>query len=92
MANRGTLDDLLDLKRTANALAAAFVLAGVAGCSSPVVEVDFQASRSWEGHYFEVGDFYEATRSVSLERGESIWVLSNRTLERVLTQTQKNEK
>lgn len=75
---------MLDLKRAMPVLAAAFILAGVAGCSSPAVEIDLQTTRQWEGHYYKAEDFYAATRSVALERGESIWVLSNRTLERVL--------
>ena len=41
-------------------------------------------TKSWEGHFKTVEDFRKNTERMELKRGESVWVLSNRTLERVL--------
>lgn len=92
VAQHGTVADLLDLKRAAPVVVAACLLA--AGCATEQIHVDFQGTRAWEGRYEKPENFYRATRAVSLERGESIWVLSSRTLERVLIQAsqQKSEK
>lgn len=53
------------------------------GCitkQQPVVE----ATKQWEGHYFTAEEFQKGTESLKLEKNESVWVLSDRTLARVL--------
>ncbi len=52
------------------------------GCTS--YEPKVETTKSWENHYFTTNDFHKATGSIELERGESIWVLSNSTLSRLL--------
>ncbi len=52
------------------------------GCTS--YEPKVEATKQWENHYFTTNDFYNATTNISLEKGESIWVLSNSTLSRLL--------
>lgn len=86
VAASGSVGDLLDLPRSAFlAVAACLVLAGCA--TKP--DVDVYTAKPWEGRYSTPAEFYKATRSVELERGESIWVLSSRTLERVLVETRE---
>jgi hypothetical protein len=55
------------------------------GCTN----VSIQTTKKWEGHCMTVEDFKSATSNIALEADESIWVLSNRTLKRVLKNTEK---
>lgn len=68
------------------------ILLFLSGCISiktgPVVET----VRPWEGHYYTTNDFNKATQTIELNEGESIWVLSNRTLTRLLQNTGKTTK
>ena len=54
----------------------------LSGCMSkaPVV----QSTKPWENHYMDTASFYEGTKDIKLNEGESIWVLSNKTLARLL--------
>lgn len=49
-------------------------------CSTPKVE----STKQWEGHYMTVDDFKKSTNMIDLDKNESIWVLSNSTLKRLL--------
>ena len=66
-------------------LAAAIVAATSAilliGC---VTEPKVESTKPWENHYFTVEDFKQKTSSIQLDKDESIWVLSNHTLNRLL--------
>ena len=64
--------------------------AAVPGCISLTVEPKIETTRPWEGHYMNAKDFSDAVRDVRLEEGESVWVLSNRTLSRVLKNVKEN--
>ena len=58
----------------------------LAGCiSTPQVE----STKAWENHYYTVEQFNAGTKDIQLENGESIWVLSNATLIRLLKNTGK---
>lgn len=56
------------------------------GCIS---NVNVEPTKPWENHYFTVEDFKKSTRNISLDENESIWVLSNTTLSRLLKNTGK---
>lgn len=58
------------------------VLLAAAGCIS--YEAQIQVTKSYEGHFMTTNDFYKATKNMQLDKDESVWVLSNRTLKRVL--------
>ena len=60
------------------ALAMAILCCGC--CSTPKVE----STKPWEGHYMTVDDFKQSTNVIDLDKNESIWVLSNSTLKRLL--------
>ena len=66
--------------KTFIAAAIALLLAGCITKQQPVVE----ATKQWEGHYFTVEQFQKGTESLKLGKNESVWVLSDRTLARVL--------
>ena len=87
----GTLGDLLDAvrKNSAKAVMAAFMLFSY-GCVSRNIEI--QPTNTWEGRYSDCETALEALRGCRLERGQSIWILSNRTLKRVLFENWKLEK
>ena len=59
----------------------------LAGCITiePVVE----NTKQWENHYMTVEDFHAKTKDIKLDKDESIWVLSNYTLNRLLKNTRK---
>jgi hypothetical protein len=57
----------------------------LSGC----VSVTLNSTKSWEGHFKNVEEFKAATENITLDKNETIWVLSNRTLKRVLKNTGK---
>lgn len=64
-------------------------LVGCITAKEPIVET----TKPWENHYYSVEQFQNGTKEMTLEKGESVWVISNRTLSRVLKNyMQKNEK
>ena len=63
----------------------AFILATCIGCTS----VSIQTTKSWEGHFMSTNEFHKATSNIQLEEDETVWVLSNRTLKRILKNTGK---
>lgn len=91
VVDSGTLDDLLDAvrKNSVKTVVAAFMLFSC-GCISRNIEI--QPTNAWEGRYSDCETALEALRGCRLERGQSIWILSNRTLKRVLLENGKSEK
>ncbi len=59
------------------------------GCALIEKNPEVCPTEPWEGHYMTEGDFRRGTADIRLEKGESVWVLSNRTLKRVLKNVQK---
>lgn len=57
-----------------------------AGCISIVVD----PVRQWEGHYYTAEEVKVAVESISLHKGESVWILSDSTLARVLKNNRKD--
>jgi hypothetical protein len=56
------------------------------GC---VTKVDIPVAEPWEGRYPTVEEFRKKTESIELKNGQSIWVLSNGTMYRLLKKTEK---
>lgn len=59
----------------------AFLLLAAGCASAPKIET----TKQWEGHYFNDTDAKTAAESIVLEKNESVWILSNSTLKRLLT-------
>lgn len=51
------------------------------GC---INNIQINSTKSWEGHYFTTNEFYNATKNIQLDKDETIWVLSDKTLNNVL--------
>ena len=70
----------------------AFTLAAIclSGCIS-TTEIVVDSVKSWEGHYKTAEEFREKTKDIQLEQNETIWVLSNKTLSRVLKNVEKKQ-
>jgi len=66
------------------------LIAAIPGCISFTVEPKVETTKSWEGHFMNTNDFRNAVRDIQLSEGESVWVLSNRTLSRVLKNVKEN--
>lgn len=58
----------------------------MSGC---INKVTIEATKSWENHYYTVEDFKKGTKNLILDKDESVWVLSNTTLSRLLKNTEK---
>ena len=86
ICDKGSLDDLLEKFTRVTAIALVLFLHG---CATTQLEVT--TTRQWEGHYFTAREFHEATSQIDLQKDESIWVLSNKTLNKILT-SQRNDK
>ena len=57
-----------------------------AGClSDPKIE----STKQWEGHYFTVDELKQKINEIDLDKDESIWMMSNHTLNRLLKNTRK---
>ena len=56
------------------------------GCVTPI---NVESTKQWEGHYKTVEEFHEKTNGIVLDKDESIWILSNHTLNRLLKNTGK---
>lgn len=64
-----------------------FTLVGCTTIKEPVVET----TKPWENHYYSVEQFQNGTKDIKLEKSESVWVISNRTLSRVLKNYMMNK-
>ena len=54
----------------------------LAGCT--VIQPIVQTTRPYEGHFYDKTSVEAAVQSIELQEGESVWILSNGTLKRVL--------
>ena len=68
------------------ALTAALLL--LTGCIH-THDVQVNTVKHWEGHYMDTNAFYKATQNIQLGTNETIWVLSDRTLNNVLKNTER---
>jgi hypothetical protein len=75
--DKGTLDDLL------RAVYAAVAACSFAGCATGSIEI--YAAKSWEGRYSSAESAKAAAEQITLGKGESVWMLSNGTMKRILT-------
>ena len=71
------------MKTKTFAAVVALILAAITGCITKV-DVVVDPVKPWEGHYVTTEEFKEKTAEIQLDEGESIWVISNNTLKRVL--------
>lgn len=82
VCDKGKIEDLLNLK--------SFILISILGsCLGCNTLPPIEPTKPWENHYFNVEDFKTATQDITLEKNESIWVISNHTLKRLLKGIQK---
>ena len=56
------------------------------GC---IKTVEIPVVESWEGRYPTVKEFREKTKDINLRDGQSIWVISNGTMYRILKKAEK---
>lgn len=52
-----------------------------AGCAT---ETKLEATKPWENHYYNVNDVKKMVEQIQLDKDESIWMMSNHTLNRLL--------
>jgi len=62
------------------------ILCLASGC---IHTIEIQHTKKWEGHYVDVESFKKATDDMQLDKDESVWVLSNKTLNRILKNTER---
>lgn len=65
----------------------AIASAGLCGCVATSIEAP--VVRPWEGRYESEKAAVRAAQSIRLEKGESVWMLSNSTLKRLLKTTKE---
>lgn len=63
-----------------------FVCLLLIGCTT---QPKIESTKQWEGHYMTVSDFQKNTIDIQLDKDESIWIMSNYTLNRLLKNTGK---
>ena len=58
----------------------------LSGC---MTEPKIEATKPWEDHYYTVDELKKIVDSIELSKDESIWLMSNHTLNRLLKNTKK---
>lgn len=53
------------------------------GC---ITNIEVPTTKSWEGRYDSVEDINKIIKTIELQKNESVWILSNSTLKRLLKQ------
>lgn len=61
----------------------------VASCLFGCKSIELPTTEPWEGRYSSVEEFKEKTRNIELRSGQSIWVVSNGTMYRILKKVEK---
>lgn len=56
------------------------------GCAT---QIEAPVVKPWEGRYDTEKNAREAVSKIKLERGESVWLLSNKTLKRLIKTTKE---
>ena len=51
------------------------------GC---IIQPTIESTKPWEQHYKSVDEFKKGTENIILDENETIWVMSNKTLNRLL--------
>lgn len=62
------------------------ILLIMSGCINKVI---IEPTKPWENHYYTVEEFKNGVKDITLNNNESVWVLSNTTLSRLLKNTGK---
>ena len=58
----------------------------ISGCTTkPTIE----STKPWEGHYYTVDELKDKVDTIKLDKDESMWLMSNHTLNRLLKNTRK---
>lgn len=57
------------------------ILTFICGC---ITEPKLEATKPWENHYYTVEELKKNVETIELEKNESIWLMSNHTLNRLL--------
>ena len=55
------------------------------GCQS----LNIQTTKQWEGHYYSVDDAKAVLENTTLDKNESIWMISNTTLKHILKNNER---
>jgi hypothetical protein len=55
----------------------------LSGCTT----LKLKTVEPWENHYFTVEEFHDKTNDIQLKDNQSIWVISNDTMESILNKT-----
>lgn len=82
---KGNLTDLVNAVENRRRVEAPImaVAAALLVCGCTTIEV--HATKSWEGRYSDRKSAEKAVSRIELGRNESVWILSNETLKRILT-------
>lgn len=67
-------------------LAGIMVALALSGC---ITDPKIETTEPWEGHYFTVEEAQQGAKSIQLRDGESVWMMSNKTLNRLLKYARK---
>ena len=63
-----------------------FLAFAMSGCiTKPTIE----STKPWEGHYYSVDELKYKVGTIQLDKDESMWLISNHTLNRLLKNTRK---
>ena len=63
-----------------------FLAFAINGCiTKPTIE----STKPWEGHYYNVDELKDKVGTIQLDKDESMWLMSNHTLNRLLKNARK---
>ena len=58
----------------------------ISGCTT---KSTIESTKPWEGHYYSANELKEKVDTIQLDKDESMWLMSNHTLNRLLKNTRK---
>ena len=58
----------------------------ISGC---ITKSTIESTKTWEGHYYTVDELNDKVDTIKLDKDESMWLMSNHTLNRLLKNTRK---
>ena len=63
-----------------------FLVFGISGC---ITNQTIESTKPWEGHYYSIDELKDKVGTIQLDKDESMWLMSNHTLNRLLKNTRK---
>jgi len=80
----------MNIRQLVSRIIMALLLLKAAGCAHEK-SIVIDPVQPWEGHFYTAEEFHQKTECLNLSKKQSVWVLSDRTLSRVLKNLKESQ-